>query len=211
MKHGIVLAKMTSKLPEEIADIASSYYVTIRYLAPKIIKVDLQVPAHLEENLESYRYHHASIKRELTLDELALVWTTPNLVRTIPRYIDDWDKAKFAKIELSEINAWILSDEKAHPVRGAYLSYELNYGELRLPLFAVKELSMLGNATDGNAIAFSFGSSGNSQSEIIEDAQTGHLRWDLLGKSFLDEGKVMIGAELKSNDPARITTMILDL
>ena len=134
-----------------------------------------------------------------------------NLVRTIPRFVEDWDKAKFAKLELSEIDADVLFDGQQHPIQRARISYQLNYGELELPLRAVQELSILDRISDMDAKAYTFGLDAEPQSEIIIDAQTGTLRWDVLGKSILNEGKVLVGARLKASKPVSITTMRLDL
>ena len=202
---------MSTTLPEDIGQLAKSFFITICYLAPKIIAVDLQIPNNLTEDLESYRYRHKAFDHELSLIELAQVWTTPNLIRTISRLIVDWDKAKFAKLELSEIYAEVLFEGQQHPIQRARISYELNYGELGLPLSAVQELSILDGAADIDVKAFAFGEDLKPQSEIIVDEQTGTLRWDILGKSLLNEGKVLIGARLKASKPVSITTMRLDL
>ncbi len=202
---------MSPKLPEEIAELASSFFITLRYLAPRIVSVDLQIPSHLNADLESYSYRHGSIDHELALTELARVWTTPNLVRTIPRFVEDWSKAKFAKIDLAEINATVVANGHQYPIQRAHVAYELNYGEVELPLRAVQELSVLDVPSDLDSTAFAFGARNEPQSEIIVDAQTGELRWDILGRSLLNEGKVLIGAGLKASKPVSITTMRLDL
>jgi len=173
--------------------------------------VDLQIPSHLNADLEFYRYRYDLVDQELTLAELAQVWTTPNLVRTIPRFVEDWTKAKFAKIELADINATVLSDGRQYPILRARVAYELNYGEVELPLRAVQELSALDVTSDLGATALAFGAENEMESEIIVDTQTGDLRWDVLGKSLLSEGKVLIGAGLKASKPVSITTMRLDL
>lgn len=212
LKHGVILAQMTSKLSAELAELASSFFITFRYLAPRIVSVDLHLPGHLDAALDDYRYRHSSVDHNLTLIELAQEWTTPNLVRTIPRFVEDWSKAKFAKIELAEINATVLSEDgQQYPIARAIIGYELNYGEVELPLRAVQELSALDAAHNLNATAFAFGAESEIQSEIIVDSQTGELRWDLLGKSLLNEGKVLIAAGLKASKPVSITTMRLDL
>jgi hypothetical protein len=92
LKHGVILAEMSSKIPEELSDIASSFFITLRYLAPRICGIDLQMPSGLDDDLEAYRYGHEIIDRDLSLTELASVLTTPNLVRTIPRFVEDWEK-----------------------------------------------------------------------------------------------------------------------
>lgn len=211
LKHGVILARMTPKLPEELVQLAASFIVTLRYLAPRIVTVDLQIPENLADDLESYQYRHTMFDHSLTLIELAQVWTTPNLVRTIPRFVEDWTKAKFARIELAEINANVLSNGQLFPITRARVSYELNYGEIELPLRAVQELSALDESFDHDASAYAFGADKELQSEIIIDAKSGDLRWDLLGKSLLNEGKVLIGAGLKASAPVSITTMRLDL
>jgi hypothetical protein len=202
---------MSPKLPAELAELASSFFVTLRYLAPRIVSVDLLIPDHLNADLESYRYRHALVDHELNLTELAQVWTTPNLVRTIPRFVEDWDKAKFSKIDLADINATVLSGDQQYPIERVRIAYELNYGEIELPLRAVKELSVLDVTSDLDAIAFAFGEGNEPQSEIIVGAQSGELRWDVSGKNLLSEGKVLIGARLKARKSVTITTMRLDL
>jgi hypothetical protein len=211
LKHGVILAHMTKKLPHEIVELATSFFLTIKYLAPRIIMVDINVPSHLTGDLETYRYRHKHVDRELSLIELAQVWTTPNLVRTIPRYVQNWSEAKFAKIELQEINANILFNGKEYPIMGAKIGYELNYGEIELPLRAVQELTLLEGSSSDDASAFTFGLTDEPMSEIIVDAQSGYLRWDILGRNLLKEGKVLIGGGLKSSKPVCITTMRLDL
>lgn len=211
LKHGVILARMTPKLPKDLAQLASSFFITMRYLAPQILAVDLKVPTYLSNDLESYRYRHTMLDRDLTLKELLQVWTSPNLVRTIPRFVEDWSKAKFAKIELAEINAHIIFDGQLFPIEQVKISYELNYGEIELPLRAVQELSVLDGASDLDATAFSFGTGTEPQSEVIVDAQTGLLRWDVMGRSLLSEGRVLIGGQLKASKPVTITTMRLDV
>lgn len=211
LKHGIILARMTKKLPEELAQLASSFFITLNYLAPKVVTVDLQLPGQFTEDLNFYKYKHKTVDRELSLLELAQVWTTPNLVRTIPRYIEDLNKEKFAKIELLEIDADVVVAGNQSPIYGARISYELNYGELELSLRAVQELAVLDGEHAMDASAFVFATDTKIQSEVIVDKKTGSLRWDVLGKSLLDEGKVLIGASLKASKPVSITTMMLDL
>jgi hypothetical protein len=86
LKHGIILARMSSKLPAELAELASSYFVTLCYLAPCLVSVDLQLSSHLNSDIDCYRYRHSLVDSDLTLNELAQIWTTPNLVRTIPSF-----------------------------------------------------------------------------------------------------------------------------
>lgn len=211
LKQGVILARMSAKLPEELAELASSFFITLQYLAPRIVSVDLQVPGHLSADLDSYRYRHHLIDHELTLTELVQVWTTPNLVRTIPRFVQDWSRAKFVKIGVMEINASVVMDGQQIPIQGARVGYELNYGEVELPLRAVQELSVLDVPSDHDATAFVFGEGKEPQSEIIVDVLTGKLRWDILGKGMLSEGRVFIGATLKANQPVSITTVGIDL
>lgn len=211
LKHGVILAEMSSKIPEELSEIASSFFITLRYLAPIICGIDLQMPSTLKDDIETYRYWHESVDRDLSLIELASVITTPNLVRTIPRFVEDWGKSKYAKIEPKNINAWVFFNGEKLPIPHARLSYELNYGEVELPLRAVQELSKLDRESDGNASVYTYGSSNNLLSEIIVDESTGELRWDLLGKSLSGEGKVIIGAKLRASKPVSITTMRLEL
>lgn len=211
LKHGVILARMSSRLPADLAELASSFFVVVRYLAPRIVSVDLQISSCLDATLETYSYRHESCDQELTLAELADIWTTPNLIRTIPRFVTDWDKEKFAKLELAEINAMVVSDGEHYHIQRARIAYELNYGEIELPLRAAKELSVLDVPSDHDATAFAYGEIDHCRSEIIVDAQTGELRWDILGKSLLNEGKVLIGAGIKANKPVGITTMRLEL
>lgn len=211
LKHGVILAQMSPKLPADLASLVSSFFVTLRYLAPRIVSVDVQIPSQLDADVETYSYRHNLINKDLTLTDLAQVWTTPSLVRTIPRFVEDWSKSKYAKIELAEINAWVVTDGECFPIQGARIGYELNYGEVELPLRAVQELSVLDMPSDQDAKAFMFGLENESQSEIIVDSQSGELRWDILGKSLLNEGKVLIGAALKASKPVAITTMRIDL
>jgi hypothetical protein len=120
-------------------------------------------------------------------------------------------KSKYAKIEPKNVNAWVLFNGEKLSIPHARLLYELNYGEVDLPLRAVQELSKLDGESDGNATVCNYGSSDNLLSEIVVDERTGELRWDLLGKSLLGEGKVIIGAKLRVSKPVIITTMRLDL
>lgn len=211
LKHGVILAKLTEKLPAELAELASSFFVTLRYLAPRIESVEVQIPSHLVDDLDSYRYHHTSVDHELTLDELAQVWTTPNLVRTIPRYVGDWRTTKFAKIEISGKDAVVVAGGEHFPVGRVRIVYELNYGEIELPLRAVKELTVIDVLSDSDATTYVFGSEDEPQSEVIVDANSGELRLDILGASLLKEGKVLIGGGLKASKPVSITTIRLDL
>lgn len=211
LKHGVILAQMTATLPEELSELASSFFIALRYLAPRLCQVDLQIQDHLKDDLESYRYRHISVDCDLTLTELAKVWTTPNLVRTIPRFVKDWCRVKFAKLELERIDASVLFEGQQFPILRARIEYELNYGEIELPLRAVQELAMLDSACGIDATAFDFGTGPEPQSEVIVDAHTAELRWDVLGKSLLNEGKVLIGGVLKASKPVKITTMRLDL
>lgn len=200
LKHGVILAQMSSKLAEEIAALASSFFITLCYLAPRITSVQPKIPTHLNDDLESYKYCHESIDRELTLIELAHMLTTPNLVRTIPRYVKDWSTAKFAKIGLTQINATVMVNGQPYPIQKVNIVYELNYGEIQLPLRAAQELSTL-DPSELNATVFSFGASNEPQSEIIVDTESSNLRWDLICKSLQIEGKILIKAGLKASKP----------
>lgn len=211
LKHGIILAEMSQRLPEELSELAKSFFIKLEYLAPEILSIDLQLPSFLIEDLDAYRYIHKSFPRDLSLQELAQVWTTPSLVRAIPKFVEDWHKSKFCRVELAEIDAMVIATGITYPIQGAKLTYKLAHGELALPLRAVQELSMLDGKSDIDAKAFAFGAGTGTHSEVIVDLPTGNLRWDVLGKALLDEGKVLIGVSLWADGPVSITTMRLDL
>lgn len=210
LRHGVLLARVTKKLPNELLKLTSSFFVTLEYLAPTIVRVELKIPEILTQDLENYRYRHKKIDRLLTLTELAEAWTTVDLVRTIPRYVTDWDKGKFVSIGLIDIDAEVLLGDQFWPIEGARISYELNHGDVALSLLAVQELSNLLPDVSSDATVFAFGSSGQD-SEIIVDEKSGNLRWNVLEKNLLGEGKVLIGAELRASKPVSITTMQVEL
>ncbi len=211
LKHGVILARMTKKLPEEIGELAKSFFITFQFVAPRILGVDLQLPSHLIEDLDAYRYRHLLVSRELTLIELAQVWSTPNLIRTIVKDIKNFSNSKFAKVVLAEIDANVLTNAEEFPIEGAKITFELNYGEVQLPLRAVHELTALDAPSSDDALAFAFGTQAETMSEVVVDSGSDTLRWDILGKQLLSQGKVLIGARLKASKPVGITTMRLDL
>lgn len=211
LKHGVILARMTERLPEEIGELAKSFFIAFQFVMPRILSVDLQIPPHLTEDLESYTYRHSLIDQELSLIELAHVWSTPNLIRTIMNDVKDFNRSKFAKVILAEINANVLAGKEEFPIAGAKITYELNYGEVQLPLRVVHELAAVEAPSTDDALAFAFGTPTETMSEVVVDSGSDTLRWDILGKQLLDEGKVLIGARLKASKPVSITTMRLDL
>lgn len=211
LKHGVILGEMTRKLPEMIAQLATSILMKLRYLCPRILQVDLQIPPHINNDLDSYKYKHKLVEQPLSLYELAQVWSNPNLIRTIPKLIKNWQKDKFAEITLAEVNADVIYGDQLFPIQSARISYELGYGEMELPLQVVQELSVLDRLSDMDAIVYSFGTKAANLSEVIVDVEADTLRWDLLCKGMLEEGKVLIGAELKASKPLSITTMRLDI
>lgn len=210
LRHGVLLARVSSKLPSEIAALQSSLWLQIRYLAPVILKVRIETasPTTIDENT---RFRHKLADRPLTLIELAQVWLNPNLVRSLPQHIKDLSKDKFAQFRLTEIDAWQLAGSDEIPVTAAELTIQLNFGEEELTLRGVQELTALDSQPVGEATAYNFGSKGDSLSEVIRDHGTGELRWDILARPLLDEGKVLIGGGLRSAVPVSITTMRLDL
>lgn len=211
LKHGVILACMNAKLPEDIGELAKSFFITFQFVAPRILAVDLQIPSLLAEDLDNYTYRHSLVDHDLSLNELAQVWSTPNLVRTIVKDVKDFSRSKFAKVELADINASVLAGAEEFPVIGAKITYELNYGEVQLPLRAVHELTALEGPPSEDALTFVFGTQGEAMSEVVVDGGSDTLRWDILGKYLLSEGKVLIGACLKANKPVSITTMRLDV
>ncbi len=68
LKHGVILARMTSKLPEEIGELAKSFFITFQFVAPRILEVDLQLPSHLIEDPDAYRYPTTPIFHAATLE-----------------------------------------------------------------------------------------------------------------------------------------------
>jgi hypothetical protein len=202
---------MTSKLPKEIGELAKSFFITFLFVAPRILNVDLRLPSHLIEDLDAYRYRHSLVRRELSLIELAHVWSTPNLIRTIVKDVKNFSSSKFAKVELAKIDANVLTSAEEFPIQGAKITFELNYGEVQLPLRAVRELAAVDLPSSDDALAFIFGTQAETMSEVVVDSGSDTLRWDILGKQLLSEGKVLIGARLKASKPVSITTMRLDL
>lgn len=211
LKHGIILERMSEKLPEEIAQLGASFFITISYLAPKILGVELQLPVQFTGALDSYRYKHITVERELSLEELARLWTTLKLVRTFTKYVEDWHLTKNAKIELVEIDADVLVAGVKYPISGAKILYQLNFGEFELPLRAVQELAVLDGAPGVDTRVFVFGPDAVSFSEVIADAVGDKVRWDVLGRNLLAEGKVLIGANLRASKPVSITSFGLDV
>jgi restriction endonuclease len=211
LKHGVILARMTSKLPAEIVELAESFFITFLFVAPRIMAVDLQLPSHLTADLEGYRYRHLLVSQDLTLSELAQMWSTPNLIRTVVKDVKDFSSARFAKVMLSKIDANVLTMTEELPIEGAKITFELNFGEVQLPLRAVHELSMLEAPSSDDVLNFVFGTRAEAMSEIVVDLNSDTLRWDILGNHLLGEGKVLIGARLKASKPVSITTMRLDL
>ena len=211
LKHGVILARMTKRLAEEVGGLAKSFFITFQFVAPRIIGIDLRLPSHLTADLETYTYRHSFLDRDLNLAELTQVWSTPNLIRTIVKDIKDFNHSRFAKVELAEINAKVFAHGQELPIAGAKISYELNYGEVQLPLRAVHELESLEGPSTDDALTFAFGTNTDTMSEIVVDSSSDTLRWDILGKHLLSEGKVLIGARLRASKPVSITTMRLDV
>jgi hypothetical protein len=211
LKHGVILTRMTSRLPSEVGQLAGSFFVTFQFVSPHILRVDLKLPSHLVDDYETYTYRHSLLDRDLKLEELADVWSSPNLIRTVVKEIHDFARYKFAKVELKHTNATVFTKTGMFPILGAKLSYELNYGEVQLPLRAIHELVALDTPNHDDAVAFTFGAGSEVLSEIVLDPDSDTLRWDILGRTLLGEGKVLIGARLKASKPVSITTMRLDL
>jgi hypothetical protein len=210
LKNGVLLARLSKKLPNEVAELAASWFITMRYLAPWVVNVELDLPLFAPINDDSL-FRHKVVDRLLSLQELAQVWANPSFVRSLPRHIEDFSRAKFAKVGLVDIDAFLVVGGVEYPITGARLVLELNYGEQVLPLRAVQELSALDDQLVGDATAYDFGTGTDQLSEVIVDANTGELRWDLLARPLLNEGKVLIGGRLRASKPVSITTMRLDL
>jgi hypothetical protein len=210
LKKGVLLARLSQKLPAEIAAISESWFITIRYLAPKILQVQLEFDLLVPYNDDSL-FKHISFDQPLTLQQLAEVWVSPNLIRSLPRYISDYSTAKFAKVGISEIEAVLVYESVEYPIKRAQVILQLNYGEDELTLRAVQELSALDLQPINGAIAYDFGTTENQLIEVIADAKSGNLRLDILGRPLLEEGKVVIGGGLRSSKPVSITTIRLDL
>jgi len=210
LKNGILLARLSAKLPKEVAELAHSWFIKVRYLAPWVMNVELDIPAFTPVNDDSL-FRHNLVDRLLTLQELGKVWANPNFVRSLPKYIEDFARAKYAKVGLVDIDAFLIVGDAEYPITGARLILELNYGEQELPLRAVQELNALDGQLIGNAMAYDFGTATDQLSEVIIDANSGELRWDLLARPLLKDGKVLIGAGLRAIKPVSITTMRLDL
>ncbi len=211
LKRGVLLAQMTDRLPDDIAALTNAVFITLTYVAPRLIAVNLAARTPLALPLEQYKYRHKSLTRDLTLDELCVVWSHPNLIRTITGKINDFEKAKFAKVSLSEIGARVRTDLGEFDITGAELSYELNYGELPLPLISIREYRATDLLDHDNATAFTFGTQQTTLSEILLDQKTNVLRWDLIGEPLLSEGKIVIGGKLKARQPVGLEVMRLDL
>lgn len=135
----------------------------------------------------------------------------PNFVCALPKYVGDFSKAKFTKFQLVQIDAWLVSEEGEYPITKVELVVELNYGEEEITLRGVQELRALDSQPIGEATVYEFGSKSDRLSEVIRDSGNGELRWDVLAKPLLEEGKVLIGGTLRSADLVSITTMRLDL
>jgi Restriction endonuclease len=208
LRHGILLAKMSSKLPSELATLPTSLWLTVRNLSPVVqsLQIEAGSPVH-DDSL----FRHKLASDVLTLPELVQVWMNPNLIRSLPKYIDDFAKAKFVKFQLVDIDAWIVVGDEEFPITKAELILELNYGEEELTLRSMQELMALDSQAFGEATAYDFGSDSHQLSEVIQDHGSEEFRWDILAKPLLEEGKVLIGAGLRSSKPISITTMRLDL
>jgi hypothetical protein len=115
------------------------------------------------------------------------------------------------KFNLVDIDAWLVVEGREFPITKAQLILELNFGEEELTLRGVQELRALDSQPIGEATAFEFGNGNAQLSEVIQDHESGELRWDVLGRPLLDEGKTLIGAALRSSKPVSLTSMRLDL
>jgi hypothetical protein len=202
---------MTDRLPEEIEQLANSVFITFHYVAPRVVSVQLGAPVPLDRPIDSYTYRHKSVQRDLSLVELCAVWSRPNLIRTITGRIDDFEKAKFAKVGLEEINATVRTEFGDVEITRAELSYELNYGELPLPLISIKEHKATDFIDHQDAAAFRYGIGATTLSEILLDVRSNTIRWDLMAKPLLAEGKVVIGGRLRAREPVGIEVMSVEL
>lgn len=211
LKRGVILTQMLERVPQDVSALANAVYITLRYVAPRRVAVDLTAAIPLPLPLTDYRYRHQTLGRELTLDELCEVWSHPNLIRTITGRIDDFAKAKFAKVSLADIRASVLTAQGTYDIVSAELSYEMNYGELPLPLVSVQEYVGTDAANHQNATAFGFGDSSALLSEVLLDQQTNNIRWDLIASPLLAEGKIVIGGRLRAKEPVEIRSMRLEL
>jgi hypothetical protein len=210
LRHGVLLARLSSKLPQELAALSSSLWLTTRYLAPVVhsVHIEAQSPALIHDDSV---FRHRLTSKTLTLSELVQVWMNPNFVRSLPKYIDDFAMAKVMRFQLIDIDAWLITEQGEYPITKAELIVELNYGEEELTLRGVQELKALDAQPIGDAIVYDFGSRNDQLSEVIQDHGSSELRWDILAKPLLEEGKVLIGCNLRSAQPVSITTMRLDL
>lgn len=210
LRHGVLLARLSSRLPQELAALPNSLWLTARYLAPVVhsVQIEAQCPVPIQDHSI---FRHKLASGLLTLPELVQVWMNPNFVRALPKYIDDFSKAKFMKFQLVDIDAWLVAEEMNFPITKAELIVELNYGEEELTLRGIQELRALDSQPIGEATAYDFGSKSDQLSEVIRDHESGELRWDILAKPLLEEGKVLIGGSLRSSQPVSITTMRLEL
>jgi len=210
LRHGILLARLTSRLPHELAKLANSLWLKVRYLAPVVHGVEIEAFGRGGIHQDSL-FRHRLASDLLTFEDLVHVWLNPNFIRSLPKYVDDFEKAKFMKFQLVEIDAWVVSDGHEYPITKAEMILELNYGEEELTLRGVQELVALDSQAVGEATAYDFGSQSGQLSEIIRDHETGDFRWDILGAPLLEDGKILIGGALRSSTPIRITTMRVDL
>ncbi len=210
LRHGVLLARLSSRLPQEMAALLNSLWLTARYLAPTVHSVQIQTQC-LTPIRDDSIFCHKLAPGPLNLAELVQVWMNPNFIRALPKYVDDFSKAKFIKFQLIDINAYLIAKGGEIPITKAELVVELNYGEEELCLRGVQELRALDSQPIGEATAYDFGNKSGQLSEVIQDQDSGELRWDILAKPLLEEGKVLIGARLRSAQPVSITTMRLGL
>lgn len=210
LKHGILLARLSSKLPHEIAELSKSLWLTIQYLCPMVHAVEINATSPLPIH-EGSRFRHKLVSELLSMEELIQVWMQPNFIRSLPKYVNDFAVDKFMKFQLVEIDAWLVVGAAEFPITKAEVTVELNYGEEELTLRGVQELVALDSHPVGDATAYDFGNAESQVSEVIRDHESGELRWDVIAKPLLSDGKVLIGAKLRSAVPVSITTMRLEL
>lgn len=172
LKHGILLARLSSKLPNEIAKLSKSLWLNIQYLAPIVHEVEIKVASLMPIDGES-RFRHKLTPELLSLEDLIQVWMHPNLIRSLPKYVNDFAANKFIKFQLVDINAWLVVGAAEFPITKAQITLELNYGEDELTLRGAQEFVALDSQPVGDATIYDFGTSEIQLSELIQDHESG--------------------------------------
>lgn len=220
-KRGVFLRRMIKKIPEDIAGISNSIFVTFQYLEPKHIALSLTVPNSLRDSLEDCNYQYESIGEYLSYSDLFALLVNSNVYRDVAGYICKNMNGEEGFFKYNEFEAKliipkieVITPNGRFPVYEARVRSELNYGEVSLPLIALSEYSPVVESENNDhdrATMFTYGLKQSPLGKIILDNKSNEISLEIFTKELLSEGKVFIGMTFVANEPIRPVWIRLDL